>query len=89
MAMTGTFLRILLVVLCLSQLICLNAIPLTRTRSLELKSQENFEVSEDFPMKNMKNSWDLPKKKMERKMVVELNDYPGSGANNRHTPKPN
>ncbi|KAG9152300.1 hypothetical protein Leryth_025630 [Lithospermum erythrorhizon] len=89
MAMPGTFLRSLLVFLCLSQLICLNAIPFTRTRSLVLKSHENLQVSEDFLMVNMKKNLDMPKAKMEKRMVVELNDYPGSGANNRHTPRPN
>jgi len=27
------------------------------------------------------------KKEVEERMVMELNDYPGSGANNRHLPR--
>ncbi len=30
--------------------------------------------------------WDV--QTIARRMDVELNDYPGSGANNRHTPRP-
>lgn len=30
----------------------------------------------------------LKRQRVIRRMDVELNDYPGSGANNRHTPTP-
>lgn len=35
---------------------------------------------------NMENFW--VGQNMEGRIDVELNDYPGSGANNRHTPIP-
>lgn len=35
----------------------------------------------------IKDGRNLESKLVSRRMIVELNDYPGSGANNRHTPK--
>lgn len=35
--------------------------------------------------KNMEKNWEV--KTIIGRMNVEVNDYPGSGANNRHTPK--
>ncbi|CAL5330647.1 unnamed protein product [Camellia sinensis] len=78
-------LRLLVVLLCLSHLTYLNAIPITRTRNLMLESQ-GYGVSENTHLANTEER--MEEERIGRRMDVEVNDYPGSGANNRHTPFP-
>ncbi|EEF47853.1 uncharacterized protein LOC8263420 [Ricinus communis] len=84
--MAGTFLRLLVLFLGISNLICLNAIPITRIGRLTHGPQV-LTVSETTHMvakdKNLEEHENL-----EERIAAELNDYPGSGANHRHTPWP-
>ncbi|KAL1810248.1 hypothetical protein ACET3Z_027238 [Daucus carota] len=77
--MGGGFLRLLVVLLAFSQLLSLNAVPVTRTRSL--MHDLGHVVSEDNQVRRGKVEGIIGR------MNIELNDYPGSGANNRHTPR--
>ncbi|PSR89665.1 Protein IMPACT-A like [Actinidia chinensis var. chinensis] len=79
--MKGTTLPLLVLLLCFSHLIYSNAVPITRTRSLMHKPQ-GYGVSENTHLEKMEGE------RIVRRMGVELNDYPSSGANNRHTPNP-
>ncbi|CAN4088403.1 unnamed protein product [Withania somnifera] len=81
--MAGTCLNLFLALLCFSQVIFLNAVPITRSNSLVYKSQEH-EALENMQM-NMEESMEKADATL-RRMDAEVNDYPGSGANNRHHP---
>ncbi|XP_021909728.1 uncharacterized protein LOC110823614 [Carica papaya] len=72
------FLRLLVILLGLSHFtVCLNAVPVTRIGS---------KLMHEVPPKTlMQESFDV---ELPARMDMELNDYPGSGANNRHTPRP-
>nr|GMC48347.1 50S ribosomal protein [Ipomoea batatas] len=74
---TTSSLHLLLIFLCFSHLLIpmAAAIPLTRSRNLQ--TQEYEEPSYPHKGKMMM---------VMRRMDVEVNDYPGSGANHRHTP---
>ncbi|XP_073290618.1 uncharacterized protein [Primulina huaijiensis] len=75
---------VLLVILCFSCIIGLSgAIPFTRNGNLVQKSQSYRSVAD---MENKGERWELNTKKR-RLMEIEVDDYPGSGANNRHTPR--
>ncbi|XP_059640952.1 uncharacterized protein LOC132283079 [Cornus florida] len=85
-AMRGTYLRLALVVLlCLALLNCFNAVPITRTKSLMHGIHGHDEVLKNTQMVNAVKRCGV--ETMKGRMDVELNDYPGSGANNRHTPR--
>ncbi|CAI9092992.1 OLC1v1028386C1 [Oldenlandia corymbosa var. corymbosa] len=74
-----------ILLLCVSRnLVCLNAIPVTRLRSLEHNLHGGFQFTEEIT-KVTKESVEIFRRP--ERMDLELNDYPGSGANNRHTPR--
>ncbi|KZV28128.1 hypothetical protein F511_31736 [Dorcoceras hygrometricum] len=77
--------RLLLVILCFSCILGLRgAIPSTRTGNLVQKSHSCGSVAD---VESKGDMWELIKRKKRRVMEIEVNDYPGSGANNRHTPR--
>ncbi|GMY15614.1 Transmembrane protein [Fagus crenata] len=77
--------HVLVFLLVFSQLISLNAVPVTRIGKLMHGHQVHL-VSQNTHMLATVEKWDV--QTIARRMDVELNDYPGSGANNRHTPRP-
>lgn len=81
-SMAGACIRVtLVVILCFSYHMSMNgAIPFTRSSNLVQKTHESLEVAKTSLLEN-------PNLVM-RRMEIEVNDYPGSGANNRHTPRP-
>ncbi|CAM8933904.1 unnamed protein product [Rhodiola kirilowii] len=74
---------LMVLLLALSQLIiCLQAVPVTRTSRLNLSEKHLVDVQAE----EMRLQIELENGS---RMDIEINhDYPGSGANNRHTPKP-
>ncbi|XP_011087241.1 uncharacterized protein LOC105168788 [Sesamum indicum] len=77
----------MLVVLCLSFLICMNgAIPaVTGTSDLVQQKPQSYLAAKGVVL-GMEKSGDDESRM--RRMGIEVNDYPGWGANNRHTPRP-
>ncbi|GMI76811.1 hypothetical protein like AT3G47510 [Hibiscus trionum] len=74
--------RLLVVLLGFSHIISLNAVPLTRIEILVHGPQVPEIPHPIYAEKSSKEEM------VNGKMLMELNDYPGSGANNRHTPRP-
>ncbi|XP_023761284.1 uncharacterized protein LOC111909733 [Lactuca sativa] len=62
------------------------AVPISRTRNL-MDERSLHIVSGYIP--SVKESWEISESNdITERMNLEVNDYPGSGANNRHTPRP-
>ncbi|KAK7354159.1 hypothetical protein VNO80_19617 [Phaseolus coccineus] len=87
--MKGTLL-LLLILLGLSHFVCLEAVPVTRTGSLthdpKVFDLAGVNIHSHKVMSGIK--WELVEPSIGERMDVELHDYPPSGANGRHTPKP-
>ncbi|CAA2983470.1 Hypothetical predicted protein [Olea europaea subsp. europaea] len=65
----------------------LPAFPTVGSGSLEVKKSQGYEVTKS--VQNMLSAEQrLNLEGVMRRMDAELHDYPGSGANNRHTPRP-
>ncbi|KAI6675669.1 hypothetical protein NL676_003575 [Syzygium grande] len=83
----GTLLRLLVVLLGLSQIICSTyAVPVTRTGSLVQEARVHQVASDSIS--RLVRGGVLGLESVRGRMQIEVNDYLGSGANNRHTPKP-
>ncbi|XP_050224184.1 uncharacterized protein LOC126673910 [Mercurialis annua] len=78
--MAGAALRLLVIFVGISHLLCLNAIPITRLGRI-MHEPQVVPVLETTNIEEHRNN-------LEGSMKMELNDYPGSGANHRHTPWP-
>ncbi|XP_044477691.1 uncharacterized protein LOC123204939 [Mangifera indica] len=84
MAESSLFRRLLVTSLVFSLLVSLNAVPVTRIGNF-MNGSQVYELLEKTPLVTGEKSWE--KNTIVGRMGVELNDYPGSGANNRHTPR--
>ncbi|MCH88056.1 transmembrane protein, partial [Trifolium medium] len=87
--MAGTFFRLFVIVLGLSHLLCMTAVPVTRTENLMQDGQGHLMTLENNPKVITERNLHLeePKPRITERMVLELNDYAPSGANGRHTPR--
>lgn len=89
MALAKTLLRLLVIVILGFSCIIIgsNAVPITRTKNLVLENHGSFPASMNSHLDAVEAMQE--KTFIERKLAdIELQDYPGSGANNRHTPRP-
>ncbi|KMT10811.1 hypothetical protein BVRB_5g114650 [Beta vulgaris subsp. vulgaris] len=89
MALAKSLLRLFVIVLLgFSCIIGINAVPTTRTKSLMHGNLASFRASRNSHLDAVEAMQDgniLKERKMQQ--TIELQDYPGSGANNRHTPR--
>ncbi|KAJ7956407.1 putative Transmembrane protein, partial [Quillaja saponaria] len=83
--MAGSLFRLLVILLGLSSLICLKAVPVTRSESL-MHGNQVLDVPDNAHQETSEIIWD--EKTIAERMDLELHDYAGSSSNNRHTPKP-
>ncbi|KAM0952968.1 hypothetical protein DsansV1_C02g0018981 [Dioscorea sansibarensis] len=82
--MERTFIHLLVLLLAFSHFIsCSIAIPSTRTQKLVQDVEEIPMLTNAFKGIKFEDE-DI----IERRMDIEKEDYPGSGPNDRHTPKP-
>ncbi|XP_057516156.1 uncharacterized protein LOC130797558 [Amaranthus tricolor] len=89
MALPKSFLVVLVIVLGFSSIIKANAVPSTRAKRLMHDNLANVKASMSFYKGGIEALMHDEGEIMERKMrEIEVQDYPGSGANNRHTPRP-
>ncbi|KAF4357873.1 hypothetical protein CsatB_017647 [Cannabis sativa] len=90
MAAARTLISLLVILLGFSHLLCSNAIPLTRNERLMMQNgvQAHLPTATNNLAKAENIVWEADETIIPERMGVELHDYPGSGANNRHTPKP-
>ncbi|KAL8118212.1 uncharacterized protein LOC141659663 [Apium graveolens] len=83
--MGGKFLWLLVLLLAFSQLLSLStAVPITRTRRVMYELRDPV-LSEDDRLAHMEKRGKV--EGINGRTNIGLNDYPGSGANNRHTPR--
>ncbi|XP_062116532.1 uncharacterized protein LOC133830564 [Humulus lupulus] len=80
-----TLVSLLVILLGFSHLTCSNAIPLTRNERLMQGIQVHLPPGTNN-LARAESIWEA--QTIPERVDVELHDYPGSGANNRHTPKP-
>ncbi|KAM0979811.1 hypothetical protein ACFX13_015885 [Malus domestica] len=83
--MASSLLHVLVILLGFSHLVFLNAIPATRIGSLNHGPQLH-QIAGSNKLVTTEKSY--KEQAITERMDVELHDYPGSGANNRHTPRP-
>ncbi|XP_010257658.1 PREDICTED: uncharacterized protein LOC104597668 [Nelumbo nucifera] len=86
--MAGSPLHLLVILLSFSHLISLNAVPITRTRNLLSDTRVLLPADSENTHLQASTEEVWEEELANGRMGLELNDYPGSGANNRHTPKP-
>ncbi|XP_054820313.1 uncharacterized protein LOC129319315 [Prosopis cineraria] len=87
--MAGTLFRIFLIFLGLSQLLCLKAVPITRTESLLQvpKVHDLVPENKDEVVAKDNMQWMVEPSAVSERMDLDLHDYSPYGPNTRHTPR--
>ncbi|TKY55083.1 hypothetical protein E2542_SST19497 [Spatholobus suberectus] len=84
--MAGTLFRLFMILLGLSHLMCLKAVPVTRTENLMQGSQVQLTLENSHKVIPERN-WHWEEPSITERMELELHDYSPSGPNGRHTPR--
>ncbi|KAK7330350.1 hypothetical protein VNO77_24541 [Canavalia gladiata] len=87
MAGSGTLFRLFLILLVLSHLICLKAIPVTRTENLMQGNAPHLTPENSHKVIIAERNWHSEEPTITERMDLELHDYSPSGPNGRHTPR--
>ncbi|XP_061346679.1 uncharacterized protein LOC133292294 [Gastrolobium bilobum] len=85
--MTATLFRLFVILLGLSHLICLKAVPVTRTENLMQGPQVHLTLENTNNKVTTQRNWYYEEPTIAHRMDLELHDYAPSGANGRHTPR--
>ncbi|CAL5201886.1 unnamed protein product [Lathyrus oleraceus] len=88
--MKGTIFHLFVIFLGLSHLLCIKAVPITRSESLMQSSQvhlASMNVNNHKVIIMEERKWPQDESTVLERMDLELHDYPPSGANGRHTPR--
>ncbi|KAF5195878.1 hypothetical protein FRX31_014539 [Thalictrum thalictroides] len=86
----ATSLHLLLILLFCSQIISMTAVPISRSKNLFHETQvQDLAASKNFHQGITEDAWE-EELTINDRMDLEstTNDYPGSGPNNRHIPRP-
>ncbi|KAG4932795.1 hypothetical protein AAZX31_17G098200 [Glycine max] len=84
--MAGTLFRLFVILLGLSHLMCLKAVPVTRTENLMQGPQVHLTLENNYKVITERNlHWE--EQPITERMELELHDYSPSGPNGRHTPR--
>ncbi|XP_004508728.1 uncharacterized protein [Cicer arietinum] len=81
------FFRLFFILLALSHLLCLKAVPVTRTENLMQDFQVHLITLKNTPKVISERNLQWEEATITERMNLELHDYPPSGANGRHTPR--
>ncbi|KAG6746950.1 hypothetical protein NC652_034874 [Populus alba x Populus x berolinensis] len=88
-AMAGVHFRLLVSFLLISNLVYWSNSISTRTTGSQVHGHDQLRpILEDTQMELQSKKKDQDEHIANGRKIVELHDYPGSGANNRHTPRP-
>ncbi|KAG2407740.1 uncharacterized protein LOC124826755 isoform X1 [Vigna umbellata] len=85
--MAGTFFRLFVILLGLSHLMCLKAVPVTRIENIMQGPQVHLTPENSHKVVITEKYWHLEEPTITERMELELLDYSPSGPNGRHTPK--
>ncbi|KAG8383084.1 hypothetical protein BUALT_Bualt05G0147800 [Buddleja alternifolia] len=88
--MAGNALHLFVTILALSSLVSLIHLPPSKAMRLLHETQAISSPEDILQAENLKETMEMEEGEFfNRRMDFEINrDYPGSGANNRHTPNP-
>ncbi|GLT61117.1 hypothetical protein SLA2020_338440 [Shorea laevis] len=86
--MAGNTLHLLVMLLAFSNLISLNAVPISRARNLLHDSKDIIAASRPRSIRGAITRQFVEEEITNGRRDLEFADYPGSGANHHHTPMP-
>ncbi|CAJ1944097.1 unnamed protein product [Sphenostylis stenocarpa] len=85
--MAGTFFRLFVILLGLSHLMCLKAVPVSRIENIMQGPQVHLTMEKSHKVVITEKYWHLEELTITGRMELELHDYNPSGPNGRHTPR--
>ncbi|XP_027333708.1 uncharacterized protein LOC113848417 [Abrus precatorius] len=85
--MGSTLFRLFMILLVLSHLLCLRAVPFTRTENIMQSSKVHLSPESSHKVIITEKNWQWEEPTITERVDLELHDYSPSGPNGRHTPR--